>query len=236
MRKTIFSIGEYYHIYNRGTDKRRIFLRDADYQRFFDGMRSFNTLEPTGHLIAGTSNEAKPHKEGALVNVVAYCLMPNHFHLLLQQVYKKGLPKYLHRLLTGYTMYFNKRYDRTGVLFQGAFKSKHINDDSYLLHLTRYIHLNPLEKYTAYYFDRNKINSFLIDYPWSSYSEYIKTKNTNLISGEEVVLEQFKNRKYYQDFVLDLASGKDEILTSRPSLDFSFEARPRKRGKREAEN
>jgi Transposase and inactivated derivatives len=215
MRKTIFSNNEYYHVYNRGTDKRRIFLCEADYRRFIDGMRFFNTLTPVGHL--NRNVEASPRQEDVLVKIVAYCLMSNHFHLLLQQVNKNGLSKYLHRLLTGYTMYFNKRYDRVGVLFQGVFKSKHIKDDSYLLHLTRYIHLNPLEKLSSHNPDRNKINLFIKNYKWSSYSAYVQNKNIeSVISGEEIILGQFKNRKYYQNFVLGI-TGKDPL--SRLRLD-----------------
>src|SRR3989344_6008505 len=119
MRKMAFLPGEYYHIYNRGVDKRNIFSDKKDLGRFFQSMKEFNTKNPIGSLY-----------ENSFVN---YCLNPNHYHFLLTPLVEKGVEKFMQRLGTGYTMYFNERNKRSGSLFQGKFKSKHINSNEYLL-------------------------------------------------------------------------------------------------------
>jgi Transposase IS200 like. len=213
MRKSVFVNGEYYHIYNRGTDKRKVFFNGKDYQRFVDSMLLFNDTEPIGHLDRELSVEAKPRRE-VLVSIVAYCLMPNHFHLLLKQVRDNGISKYLQKLLTGYTMFFNKKYDRSGVLCQGVFKSKHIKDDPYLLHLSRYIHLNPREVCAADFIDEQIINKALGEYQWSSYADYLGTRDDDgLADGKNIVLDMFKNGRGYSDFVLDQLKNNNDDLS-----------------------
>ncbi len=217
MRNLVFTNGEFYHIYNRGTDKRRVFLQNKDYERFILGMKLFNSLEPINHfnrLLAEVS--PRPNRPEALVKIVAYCLMPNHFHLILEQVQENGISKYIQKLLTGYTMYFNKRYERSGVLFQGVFKSKHIKDNSYLLHLTRYIHLNPVEAITPNCHDMQLLNRLLNKFKWSSYFDYIGIRQgESIVDNSEIVLNQFKNKKKYRDFVLGLI-GKKRIDSDWP--------------------
>src|SRR3989344_3993600 len=125
MRKKPFVTGEFYHIYNRGTDKRNIFSDKNDIDRFFQSMIEFNTIEPIGSIYENSfylnqlgslaSKLRKPSKK--LVNFISYCLNPNHFHFLLEQVAEKGIEKFLHRLGTGYTKYFNNKHKRSGALF-----------------------------------------------------------------------------------------------------------------------
>ena len=201
MRKIKFINGGYYHIYNRGVEKRNVFLLTGDYQRFVDYLGVFNnTKRLNRHFFA----EAKPRRDDELVKVVAFCLMPNHFHLLLKQEKNDGISKYLHKILTGYTMYFNKRYERSGVLFQGVFKGKYIKDDSYLLHLSRYIHLNPLEILDLDCANKETINKLLIKYPWSSYKNFVDVKCNNDIHCEnEIILDQCGGKSGYKEFVID---------------------------------
>ena len=144
MRKTPFSDGEIYHVYNRGTDKRSIFSDRADVDRFFTSMKEFNTLDPIGSLYELSFEERKlgGSTSKPLVNFICYCLNPNHYHFLLEQVVEKGIEKFMQRLGTGYTLYFNTRHKRSGALFQGRFKSKHVESNDYLLRLSSYINLN----------------------------------------------------------------------------------------------
>ncbi len=208
MRSTVFSEGEYYHIYNRGTDKRKTFLKNADYKRFIVGMEIFNSSYRVTHAFRQLV-EVSPRPEDRLVNIVAYCLMPNHFHFLLRQVKEDGVSKFMQKLLTGYTMYFNKRYERTGVLFQGIFKSKHINTDRYLLHVSRYIHLNPLEIEKRNNISRADAARFLRAYRWSSYMEYVSDKAcTGSQNAFDIVLGQVGGNDEYKKFCLSVI-GKE---------------------------
>jgi len=137
---------EYYHIYNRGTDKRKIFLAKKDYERFLALLYLSNGTEAVhiSNYQGSTLMELLELERGEpLVDIGAYCLMLNHFHLLVRQREENGVSKFMQKLTTGYTMYFNKRNERTGALFQGKFKSKHAGEDRYLKYLIAYLHLNP---------------------------------------------------------------------------------------------
>jgi len=215
MRNSVFANGEFYHVYNRGVDKRKVSFNRRDYERFIDSMSVFNDVEPIGHLDRELLFvEAKPRQKEALVSIVAYCLMPNHFHFLLKQIHDNGVSKFLQKLLTGYTMYFNKKYDRSGVLYQGVFKSKHIKDDPYLLHLTRYIHLNPVEVCADGLTDSKAINNALGEYRWSSYADYLGIrKDSGLVDGKNIVLDMFKDRRGYEKFVIDQLNKNSDNLS-----------------------
>ena len=143
-REPIFFAGGYYHIYSRGSEKRTIFLDRADKKRFLTRLREY--------------------KDFHNVSIICYCLMPNHYHFLVEQNTDEPISKFLNRLNLAYAMYFNKRYERVGPLFQGRFKAKNIKTDEYLLHLSRYIHLNPLELV-----GQGKVDNYL----WSSLRGYI---------------------------------------------------------------
>ncbi|MEI6528476.1 MAG: transposase, partial [bacterium] len=150
MRSIKFAPGEYYHIYNRGVDKREILLDSLDYERFMLLLAATNNKE-----VFHISNIKKSLKENyaglktclefrndTLVDIGAWCLMPNHFHLLVKEKENGGIVKFMQRLQTGYTMYFNKKNERSGSLFQGTFKAEHLAGDNYLKYLFSYIHLN----------------------------------------------------------------------------------------------
>ena len=206
MRKTELANGEYYHVYNRGVDKREIFSDKFDLDRFFSSMKEFNTLEPIGsiyensfnHNQLGGSTSKLVMKQKKIVDFVCYCLNPNHYHFLLKQLSDNGIEKFLHRLGTGYTMYFNNRQKRSGSLFQGRFKAIHIDTNEYLLHLSSYINQNGKV---------HKINSPLHK---SSLGEYLG--NEKGICNKGIILEQFKNTRDYEEY---MKSSLDFILENK---------------------
>src|SRR5674476_643636 len=149
-RKFQFSIGEYYHIYNRGTDKRSIFLESNDYNRFVLILHLCNNKNPVdiSNLIReglSFTELMNIEVEERLVDIGTYCLMPNHFHLLLREQQENGISLFMKKLLTAYSMYFNKKHNRTGGLFEGPFLARHADTDEYLKYLFSYIHLNPIK-------------------------------------------------------------------------------------------
>jgi len=165
---------EVYHIYNRGTEKRNIFLTERDYERFIALLYLSNSKNPIKmeEQRGRTLRELLETERGEpLVDIGAYCLMPNHFHLLLRQREDGGISKFMQKLVTGYTMYFNVKNDRTGTLFQGRYKSKHAGEDRYLKYLMSYIHLNPSALFNS---DsaRSNLDAHLEAYQYSSYADY----------------------------------------------------------------
>ncbi len=146
-RSVSLAENEPYHIYNRGTDKRTIYVDQADYKRFVELLYLSNSTQSfVVRDIYRAQEEIFEHDRGnPLVAIGAYCLMPNHFHILLHQLVDEGISKFMNKLGTSYAMYFNKKYNRTGALFQGKFKAKHATTDEYLKYLYAYIHLNPVK-------------------------------------------------------------------------------------------
>jgi putative transposase len=200
--KPVLSIGEYYHIYNRGTDKRDVFLLKVDMERFFLCMREFNITDATGGIfklqhsksaLRGlTSQERKP-----LVEFVAYCLNSNHYHFVLKQLVEKGIENFMQRIGTGYTMYFNEKNERSGSLFQGTYKAKHIATNEYLLYVTTYTNLNfvvhqPLRGLTS-----QTEHLYM-----SSWDEYLG-KGKRQFCAKNVILGQFSSIKSFKAFSED---------------------------------
>jgi putative transposase len=208
MRKIKFSIGEYYHVYNRGVEKRDIFLENADYLKFLHSVKDSNSLTKTAFLklydFQPQSQVMLSTRYENLVEIICYCLMPNHFHLIIKQKVDGGISKFMHKLSTAYTMYFNLKYKRTGVLLQGPFKAKHIEGDQYLLHLSRYIHLNPLEIING---DNVQSVSFTKKYRWSSLQFYLDSKQRCLIRLKmEILINSFKSELEFANFTFN---GRD---------------------------
>ena len=179
-RTTQFAPSEFYHIYNRGVDRRDIFLDERDYRRFLRLLFLSNSLAPI-HLsnlhFSLESEVYKLEREEPLVDIGAYCLMPNHFHILLKENVPNGTSLFMQKLSTGYTMYFNKRYERSGALFQGRFKAEHVGTDPYLRYLFSYIHLNPVGIIESEWKERrvqdiSRARDFLKTYEYSSYLDY----------------------------------------------------------------
>ena len=186
MRKVPFVESEYYHIYNRGVDKRSIFEDRHDLDRFFQSIKEFNSVEPIGSIFENSFNKEKVSDK--LVEIVCYCLNPNHFHFILKPMVENGLSEFMRRL-GGYTWYFNNRHKRNGALFQGAFKSSHINSNEYFLHVSAYVNLNNRFKGSTYLLSK------------SSWDEYLG-KEYDCICNPDIILGQFKNTKAYEKFAL----------------------------------
>ena len=162
----------YYHIYNRGVEKRNIFMIESDYFRFIETL-DFYRKSPQPQKLSDFRKRVVSFKEiknqKNLIKILAYCLMPNHFHFLVQQLIDGGITNFVSNLANSYTRYFNTKYERIGALFQGAFKAKLVNNDEYLLHLSKYIHRNP-DSLLRW---ENKI------YPYSSYKYYLSPEESS---------------------------------------------------------
>ncbi|OGI94870.1 hypothetical protein A3A03_00975 [Candidatus Nomurabacteria bacterium RIFCSPLOWO2_01_FULL_40_18] len=213
LRKTNLVEGEYYHIYNRGVDKRNIFSDKSDLKRFLQSMKEFNTKNPIGSLYENSFVKEKERLGGSsskLVQFVAYCLNPNHYHFILTPLVEKGVEKFMQRLGTGYTMYFNTKNKRSGSLFQGKFKSKHLNSDKYLLQASSYVNLNN--------YDKNGIIKKSLN--TSSWLEYIKLDNSNFCE-KSIILGQFKSTKEYKELALEIWKKTCKIKEEVESLEFA---------------
>ncbi|MDP2641935.1 MAG: transposase [bacterium] len=209
-RKVALVENEFYHVYNRGVDKRFVFSDKNDLERFFQSMQEFNTVKPIGSIFENSFNKDKlDKKDPQLVQFVAFCLNPNHFHFILTQLEERGIEKFMHRLGTGYTKYFNERHLRSGALFQGRFKANHINSNEYLLHAGAYVNLN----YKVHKLKQGK-DLFL-----SSWSEYVDGTYPSICS-KDMMLGQFKSRKEYGKFA---ESTLEAILKKRVDVMIELE-------------
>lgn len=224
-RIKIFVENGFYHVYNRGVEKRDIFMDEQDYLVFLSFLKSYLS-PPSDHFLHPVSQVtgSDPVRLRVLgsyfksVKLLAYCLMPNHFHLLLQQVPKNGMTEFMRALSTSYVMYFNKKYERVGTLFQGIYKAAIVDTDTYLLHLTRYIHLNPFEM-TGEMTGSDPVKTS--GYPYSSYAYYLGLKHAQWVKPSLVLSffrsarrEHFSDYLSYQDFVEDYAEEPRSIVGS----------------------
>lgn len=208
VRQTPLVTGEFYHVVNRGNSSIPIFRAKRNYQRFLE---TFCYYQNTNSPVKFSKFQTLPRAEREqvlenlkkerdfLVEIVAYCLITNHFHFLLKQNKDAGIFNFCRLLNNSYSRYFNILHKRKGSLFEGRFKAIRIETDEQLLHLSRYIHLNPYSSFVVKDFKN------LLDYPFSSLPEYLgKTKED--ICNKEIVYAQFSSVKSYQKFVLDQAS------------------------------
>lgn len=211
MKKQIkYASGEYYHLYNRGTEGRDIFLDKSDYQRFLTILYFFNQKNNVCLELENLTSEkiGMQKRTEKLVDIAAYCLMPNHYHLLLQEKENGGISKFMQKI-GGYTMYFNERYGRTGALFQGRYKAKHIDSDAYLRYLISYIHLNPIKiieptwKKTGIQ-NKEMAEKYLERFSYSSYLDYrnIRRKESAILSLETIP-EYFLRGTDFKNFVTE---------------------------------
>jgi len=202
MRKVKFLNGKYYHIFNRGVDKRDIFSNKFDVFRFIQSMDVFNNVD-TGNDIFYKNRSKKlnvgyrvPHKN-KLVNVICYCLNSNHYHFILEQLVDNGISDFMKRLGGGYSVYFNEKYKRSGALFQGRFKAVHIESDSQLLHDSVYVNLN--NKVHKKFGESKKHFLDLIPNR-SSWGEYIGDNDWEICKKSFVLDGNFKDFKEYKKF------------------------------------
>ena len=215
MRKQPIVTGEYYHIYNRGVDKRDIFNDKEDLHRFIESISEFNQIEVIGSIRDVRQNKEnktapKALSKKQLVSFVVYCLNPNHFHFVLKQLVDGGIAKFMQKLQGGYTSFFNLKHFRTGSLFQGPFKSQLINNENYFNKTLGYVNKN----YAIHTIPKSKQDLiFASDYEYEN-------NNFKIVSKEEGerMLEIFngsKNFKKHCDEIVDILReerGKTSLL------------------------
>ena len=202
MRKTPLVNGEFYHIFNRGVAQVPVFLCKKDYIQATSSLFFYNSsnvpIKFSRYKTLSIEDKESVIKKGSeltrLVKIVCYALMPNHFHLLVQQISDNGISTLLRKFTDSYSKYFNTKYERVGPLFQGVFKSKHIDSENQLVHVSRYIHLNPL---TSFVVDEKEF----LSYEWSSMKDYLIKKSDVIYS--EPVLFHFNSPDEYIKFVMN---------------------------------
>ncbi len=210
-RKTIFTDNEIYHVVNRGVNHSPIFITQNDYKRFINliDFSRYESVVPYSHFYRLKLEERESmfknfqKENNPYVNILAFCLMQNHYHLLLQQARKEGVQSFMRNFQNSYAKYFNTKHRRSGPLFQSAFKSIRVETDDQLSHVSRYIHLNPSSSYVV------KIND-LEGYKFSSLNDYLG-KDTYRFIEPEIVLENFKSPSEYKEFIFNQAKHQREL-------------------------
>jgi putative transposase len=226
-RKVSFVEGEYYHVYNRGVEKRTLFLSDYDYNRFILLLHVLNTnknLKIRDLLWGNSFNELLEIKnDDPLVAIGAYCLMPNHFHLLLSPLVDGGISKFMLKLQTAYSMYFNNKNKRSGALFQGVFKSQHLDADEYLKYIYSYIHLNPAKLKDKGWKERgvkdfSSLKEYILNYKYSSIGEYFRNDFTivNPATFPEYKELYKSDKEYFKSMIDDWLNYKEEFTQGSP--------------------
>jgi len=207
----------HYHIYNRGVEERTIFQDSQDYKVFLNYLKIYlepapeakiRTVDIGNHTF--TASERPLKNFHGQIELLAYCLMPNHFHILIKQKTGRAIENFMRALATKYSVYFNKRHKRVGHLFQGVYKAVLVDNDNYLLHLSRYIHLNPVKD--------GPLRVALLD-TYSSYPDYLGIRKTSWVNPQ-TILSFFKNARKaslkdilsYQSFVEDYQQDPKETL------------------------
>lgn len=212
-RKIPLVTDQYYHVLNRGIASQPIFCSKRDYQRALEAIFYYQNktvpMKYSKFLRLAIKQRAEILEnlkaQGRYwVEIICYCLMPNHFHLLLKQLAGGGISKFMSDFANSYTRYFNTKNQRIGPLFEGKFKAKRVETDEQLLHLSRYIHLNPYSSYVI------RTLRELESYPYSSFPEYIKKGDIDFCN-KEVILDQFPGPASYKKFVFDQADYQREL-------------------------
>lgn len=212
------ALEEYYHIYNRGMQKQLIFESDKDRLRFLFLLLTFqgkNTISNISRTLKQNVQSSTLNINSELINdilqdkiveLVVFCLMPNHFHLIIKELEEGGIAKYMQRVLTAYTKYFNICHQKTGHLFQGSYKSVFLEDDIQLMHTSAYIHKNPLEL--------KEWKKKLEKYPWSSYQDYIFKNHWGSLLSQNIILDRYlesENIDSYKNFV-ETSPAKEDLF------------------------
>lgn len=219
IRKTSFAPGEFYHIYNRGNDKREIFHDNDDYLRFLSLINILNDNRfKRLRIISG--DFLFTGKKQRLVSIGSYCLMPNHFHILITEKEEGGVSRFMQKAMTAYVMYYNQKYKRTGSLFEGKFKSEHAPDDRYLKYLFSYIHLNPVKLIQPNWKkvgikNQKEVMSYLKDYKYSSYNTYLSGQDKYNIMDKDNFPDYFPSKESFEKEIFEwLNYGKENKFKS----------------------
>lgn len=201
MRSVRGAPGEHYHIFNRGVGKQVIYHDSSDYFRFLFlilYLQSPLTFPQVGravkefvkHSVLDSLEEVVKERT---VELVSFCIMPNHFHLIVKEVEDGGISAYMQRVLNAYSKHYNTKYQKSGHVFQGPYRAVHVESNEQLLYLSAYVHRNPRE--LPAWFNKED------EYPWSSYSDLIAENRWGNLLVPQILLEQFKNKEGYQKFV-----------------------------------
>jgi putative transposase len=228
-RKTPFVKGEYYHLYNRGNSKQRIFLDEFDYKHFIKLLyicNSKNNFKFRDNIVDIKIDAFEFEREKLVVSIGAWVLMPNHFHIYLimnshmsdmwEREGKNAISEFMRKLQTAYVKYFNAKYNRTGGLFEGAFKSVHIENDNQAKYLFSYIHLNPVKLIQRDWKeegikDEDKTLEFLSEYKWSSFLDFRGiSRLENKILNLEDFPDYFSKNENFNKEILEWLGHKDE--------------------------
>ncbi|MCR4279310.1 MAG: transposase [Candidatus Zambryskibacteria bacterium] len=230
VRMYTFVPGEYYHIYSRGTEKRIIFIDESDYKRFVkllflcNGQKPVDSRKYKGLSFVESVDKVGKDKEN-LVYIGAYCLMPNHFHLLIRERDPAGVSIFMRKLLTAYSMYFNTKYGRKGRLFESSYQSMHADYDEYLKYLFAYIHLNPLKivdpNWKEGVRDKKKAIEYLSQYRFSSFLDYADVKrDVEIILSKDQFPNYFPSRADFLAGMFDwITYAKDNPLHGDNSIE-----------------
>ena len=202
----------YYHVFNRGVNKRPIFNGVKDYKRLLNLLRFYNYADHPVRFSKFLLLSKDQRKEiwsrlensSTLLNIIAYCFMPNHFHLLVKQNIENGTSRFLANIQISYTKYFNIKNDRVGPLLQGQFKAVKIDSEEQLLHVSRYIHLNPYSSALI------KNIKDIADYEWTSFKEYLEDVDYPVCS-HDLINGYFTNKDKHKDFVLNDADYQKSL-------------------------
>ena len=227
---------ELFHVLNRGVDKRKIFLDDKDYFRFVHDLFEFNDEKSSSNTFRYFCHNTKNEQSNTwdvqrptirrelLVNIHAFSLMPNHYHMLLNAKVENGIPLFMKKVNMGYAKYFNQKYKRTGTLFEGRYKSVAVTQDVHLFHLPYYIHLNPLDLITPTWRERRVDNpakaiEFLENYRWSSYLDYTGEKNFPSVTSRSFLSEIMGKVDNYKSETQKWLKGMDYSIIKEITLE-----------------
>lgn len=201
IRGNLIAPGEYYHLCNRGVNKQAIFHDNKDYQRFLFLLLYFQS-DARFPQVSRSVKEFVKHPmldnvddiiNKRTVELTAFCIMPNHFHLVVKEVEEGGITSYIQRISNAYAKYYNTKYNKSGHVLQGAYRLVHVNSDRQIMHLSAYVHRNPRE--ISKWFKKED------QYPWSSYQDFIAKNRWSNLLMTDVVTDQFKSRDSYHEFV-----------------------------------
>ena len=226
-RRITFAPGEYYHVYNRGVNKMKTYFTAHDYWRFMFLLYLCNDENPVrfdnlikneqGRTLLRMQEKVFTYKRGkTLVDIGAFCLMPNHFHILLHEHTEGGISKFMQKTTTAYSMYLNKSQNRTGPLFSGRFKAEHVASDRYLKYLYAYIHLNPIKILDPHWKengirDRKHAREFLHSYAYSSYQAYTEKESPVATIIEPAPFPHyFENGMQFEESVTEWIKQREE--------------------------
>jgi len=227
-RKIVFATNEIYHVFNRGIEKRDIFLNFKEYSNFLSTLRHYlfyphRTFSKTQIALEDGSLKEEQliseKTENPSVEILNLCLMPNHFHFTMRQKTDRGVSNFMQKVCTSYSKYFNKKYERDGRLFETRFKAVRVKSEEQLIHLSRYIHLNPIKDLKG-----KKNVLYAIHYKWSSLNFYLGKEDNpiNEICKKDDILGSFSSIERYKSFIISEVVDQDKDVLESVSIDDDF--------------